>query len=191
MLSTGNGVPDKGDAAPLLQVEGVTLQYKTRDHLVTATWRVSFDVYSGDRFVVLGPSGCGKSTILKAIGGFIRPVEGEIRLRGKPVTEPGPDRMMVFQEFDQLFPWKTVKQNVIFSLNGAGRYPRREAEERALLYIEKVNLSRLCGRLSAYAVRRHEAARGDRQGACRSARYSADGRTLRRARCADAPQDAG
>lgn len=141
MLSTGNGVPDQGGAAPLLQVEGVTLQYKTRDHLVTATWRVSFDVYSGDRFVVLGPSGCGKSTILKAIGGFIRPVEGEIRLRGKPVTEPGPDRMMVFQEFDQLFPWKTVKQNVIFSLNGAGRYPRREAEERALLYIEKVNLS--------------------------------------------------
>ncbi len=147
MLSTGNGVSDKGGAAPLLQVEGVTLQYKTRDHLVTATWRVSFDVYGGDRFVVLGPSGCGKSTILKAIGGFIRPVEGEISLRGKPVTEPGPDRMMVFQEFDQLFPWKTVKQNVVFTLTGSGRFSRREAEERARLYLEKVNLS---GFMDAY-----------------------------------------
>ena len=52
---------------PLLQADGVTLQYKTPQHLVTATYRVSFDVYPGDRFVLLGPSGCGKSTVLKAI----------------------------------------------------------------------------------------------------------------------------
>ena len=142
MLLTSPGAFGSQGTAPLLEVRGVTLQYKTRDHLVTATWRVSFDVHEADRFVLLGPSGCGKSTILKAIGGFIRPVEGEIRLRGKAVVEPGPDRMMVFQEFDQLFPWKTVKQNVMFSLRALGRYSLREAEERALLYIEKVNLSR-------------------------------------------------
>lgn len=53
---------------PLLSVNGVTLQYKTKEHLVTATYRVSFDVYSSDRFVLLGPSGCGKSTLLKAAG---------------------------------------------------------------------------------------------------------------------------
>ncbi len=92
---------------PLLDVDGVTLQYKTKDHLVTATYRVDFEVFQSDRFVLLGPSGCGKSTLLKAVGGYLNPVEGSIRLKGQVVTRPGPDRMMVFQEFDQLLPWKT------------------------------------------------------------------------------------
>jgi NitT/TauT family transport system ATP-binding protein len=130
------------DAEPLLRVKNVTLQYKARDHLVTATWRVSFDVHAGERFVVLGPSGCGKSTMLKAIGGFMRPVAGEIHLRGSLVTEPGPDRMMVFQEFDQLFPWKTVKQNILFPLLKSGRYSRAEAEARARELLDMVNLTR-------------------------------------------------
>src|SRR5947199_8570218 len=99
---------------PLLDVRGVTLQYKTRDHLVTATYRVDFQVYQGDRFVLLGPSGCGKSTLLKAVGGYLEPTEGEITLNGKPEKKPGPDRMMVFQDFEQLLPWKTVTQNVVF-----------------------------------------------------------------------------
>src|SRR5215510_953738 len=99
---------------PLLEVRGVTLQYKTREHLVTATYRVDFTVLESDRFVLLGPSGCGKSTLLKAVGGYLHPTEGEITLKGKPVAKSGPDRMMVFQEFDQLLPWKTVLQNVMF-----------------------------------------------------------------------------
>ena len=66
-----------------------------------------------DRFVLLAPSGCGKSTLLKAVGGYMHPTEGEIRLKGREVIQPGPDRMMVFQEFDQLLPWKTVKENVV------------------------------------------------------------------------------
>src|ERR1700704_2418557 len=100
--------------APLLQVQGVTLQYRTEKHLVTATYRVSFDVFGADRFVLLGPSGCGKSTLLKAVGGYMAPTEGEIKLKGHRVERPGPDRMMVFQEFDQLLPWKTVRENVVF-----------------------------------------------------------------------------
>ncbi|WP_288588449.1 ABC transporter ATP-binding protein [uncultured Methylobacterium sp.] len=127
---------------PLLQVEGVTLQYKTTDHLVTATYRVDFEVMPGDRYILLGPSGCGKSTLLKAIGGYMTPVEGEIKLKGRKVTEPGPDRMMVFQEFDQLLPWKTVKQNVAFALTASGRATGTEAMDRATSYIEKVGLAK-------------------------------------------------
>ncbi|CAM5498489.1 Bicarbonate transport ATP-binding protein CmpD [Mycolicibacterium aubagnense] len=131
-----------GTFAPILSVEGVTLQYKTPDVVVTATRRVSFDVYQSDRFVLLGPSGCGKSTLLKAIGGYLNPVEGHIRLKGREVSTPGPDRMMVFQEFDQLLPWKTVRQNVVFALTASGRATAAEAEERARSYIDKVGLTK-------------------------------------------------
>jgi len=125
----------------LLAVDQVSLEYRTPARVVRATHRVSFDVDHEDRFVLLGPSGCGKSTLLKAVAGFIRPCEGEIRLQGQAVTEPGPDRIVVFQEFDQLPPWKTVKQNVMFPLLASGTLKRREAEERALHYLEKVGLS--------------------------------------------------
>ena len=130
-----------GSQKPLLEVSGVTLQYKTPNLLVTATYRVDFNVLEGDRFILLGPSGCGKSTLQKAVGGYITPTEGEMRLKGQVIRAPGPDRMMVFQEFDQLLPWKTVKQNIMFALTASGRMGRREAEERALYYIAKVNLS--------------------------------------------------
>ena len=127
---------------PLLQVDGVSLEYRTRERVVRATHRVSFDLHEADRFVLLGPSGCGKSTLLKAIGGFIRPVEGEIRLDGRGVSAPGPDRIVVFQEFDQLPPWKTVHQNVMFPLLASRSLGRKEAAERALHYLDKVGLAR-------------------------------------------------
>ena len=133
-----NAVP--GVPTPLLSVDGVTLQYKTDDAVVTATHRVGFDVYPSDRYILLGPSGCGKSTLLKAIGGYLPPSEGEIRLKGREVRGPGPDRMMVFQEFDQLLPWKTVRQNVMFALTASGRAKGAEARDRADNYIEKVGL---------------------------------------------------
>ena len=135
----GGGAPD-GERA-LLTVDDVTLQYKTADHLVTATWRVGFEVHAGERFVLLGPSGCGKTTLLKAIAGFISPVEGEIRLNGEKIERPGPDRMMVFQEFDQLLPWKTVLGNVMFPLRVNRRMTRAQAERHARSLIAKVNLT--------------------------------------------------
>jgi NitT/TauT family transport system ATP-binding protein len=145
-MTTGHcGVQESsraGAKAPLLAVDNVTLQYKTADHLVTATWRVGFEVFAGERFVVLGPSGCGKSTLLKAVAGFMAPVEGTIRLAGRPIDRPGSDRMMVFQEFDQLLPWKTVLGNVMFPLLVNHRMRRANAKAHARELLDKVNLTR-------------------------------------------------
>jgi NitT/TauT family transport system ATP-binding protein len=126
---------------PLLRMRDVSLEFASGSRIVRATDSVSFDVHRGDRFVLLGPSGCGKSSLLKAAAGFIAPAGGGIELAGKPVRGPGPDRVVVFQEFDQLPPWKTVKQNVMFPLLASRRLARREAEERALHWIAKVGLS--------------------------------------------------
>jgi len=130
---------------PLLKVEGVTLQYSTNGQLTTATDRVSFEVERSERFVLLGPSGCGKSTLLKAVGGYTRPVEGQILLNGVKIAAPGPDRMLVFQELDQLLPWKTVQENVTFALTASGKMRAPEARERAAHYLAKVNLSDFTG----------------------------------------------
>ena len=125
----------------LLAVDHVNLEYRTGERVVRATHNVSFDVYGGDRFVLLGPSGCGKSTLLKAVAGFITPTSGVITLDDAPVRGPGADRIVVFQEFDQLPPWKTVLENVAFPLRAAKKLSRAEARERALHYLEKVGLT--------------------------------------------------
>jgi NitT/TauT family transport system ATP-binding protein len=125
----------------LVSVDRVSLEYRTAQRIVRATHDVSFDVYGGDRFVLLGPSGCGKSTLLKAIAGFIEPVSGEITLDGGRIRGPGADRIVVFQEFDQLPPWKTVLQNVAFPLRVAKKLSRAEAKEQALHYLDKVGLA--------------------------------------------------
>jgi NitT/TauT family transport system ATP-binding protein len=129
-------------ASPLLEVDRVTLQYRAPGRLVTAVHNVSFDVLTGDRFVILGPSGCGKSSLLKAIAGFAQPSAGAIRLGDQPVRRPGPDRMMVFQDLDQLLPWQTVAGNVVSALRRAGGLSRAEAEVRAGEMIGRVGLGK-------------------------------------------------
>ncbi len=125
----------------LLTVERATIQYETDDAVVVAVWRASFAVEHGERLMILGRSGCGKSTLLKAIGGYLIPVEGRIALEGCTVSRPGPDRMIVWQDTDQLLPWKTVRQNVLYPmrLNGVAR---DEAGARADRFIEMVGLTR-------------------------------------------------
>ena len=131
--------------SPLLRVEGVTLQYQTAQRLVQAAYRVSFSVLKSDRFVILGPSGCGKSTILKAVGGYVQPVEGRMLLNDAVISAPGPDRVFVFQEFDQLLPWKTVRENIVFALMAGKRLSRSEATERSMHFLKKVNLTDFAG----------------------------------------------
>ncbi|WP_213880860.1 ABC transporter ATP-binding protein [Pseudomonas sp. dw_358] len=138
-LTTPQDSPPTADA--LLQVQNVSLEYRTPERVVRATHQVSFEVDRSDRFVLLGPSGCGKSTLLKAVAGFIKPSAGEMRLGGQLINEPGPDRIVVFQEFDQLPAWKTVLENVMFPLLASRTLKRPEAEERARHYLDKVGLS--------------------------------------------------
>ncbi len=130
------------ETAPLLDVKEVTIRYPNQDRLVTATWQVGFQLKRSERLVLLGPSGCGKSTLLKAVGGYIKPQEGSISLDGKVVSRPGPDRVVVFQEFDQLLPWKTVKENVTFALTASSRFSKTEASRQADSYINKVGLGK-------------------------------------------------
>lgn len=125
----------------LLAFDRVGLTYRTDAGPIEATRDVSFALREHERYVLLGPSGCGKSTLLKAAAGFIVPTTGRICLDGHAVRDPGPDRMVVFQEFDQLPPWKTVLANVMFPLVVSGRLRRREAEHRARATLALVNLA--------------------------------------------------
>jgi NitT/TauT family transport system ATP-binding protein len=126
--------------APLLVLDHVSISYPTRDGILTAVEDVSFTLSASERLVLLGPSGCGKSTLLRTVGGFLKPSTGEIRLHGRRIDAPGPDRMTVFQEFDQLLPWRTVLGNVRYALERGKSLPRRQAEDVARHWLSRVGL---------------------------------------------------
>jgi NitT/TauT family transport system ATP-binding protein len=126
-----------------LSVEGLSIMYDAR----RAVDDVSFELRPGEKFILLGPSGCGKSTLLSAVAGFLTPSRGHVRLDGQLVSRPGPDRVVVFQEFDQLLPWRTVLGNVAYPLRVARGLGRAEAAERARHFVEMVGLG---GRDGAY-----------------------------------------
>ncbi len=126
----------------MVAVRDVRIAYlDERGKPFVAVDNVSFEVRQGEKFVLLGPSGCGKSTLLKAVGGFLKPVQGSISVHGRPVREPGPDRALVFQEFDQLFPWLTVLGNVTGALRVTGRCRDEPREARAMRFIEMMGIS--------------------------------------------------
>src|SRR6266568_1481298 len=106
---------------------------------VLALEDVSLDVRGREFVALLGPSGCGKSTLLYLIGGFLPTETGKILIEGKPIGAPGPDRGIVFQHF-ALFPWKTVRANVLYGLERMG-LPREERQQRAQSFIDLVGLS--------------------------------------------------
>ncbi len=126
----------------LLSVRDVTISYPTENGLFTAVEGVSFSIAEGEKFVILGPSGCGKSTLLKSVGGFIVPARGAIELEGRTVSRPGPDRVVVFQEFDQLLPWRTVMGNIVYPLRVARRMAEASARAAATRYLDMVGLTK-------------------------------------------------
>ncbi|HEY6030075.1 MAG TPA: ABC transporter ATP-binding protein [Gaiellaceae bacterium] len=123
----------------LLQVEHAQIGYQTPAGFHVAVGDVSFEIAPRERIVVIGPSGGGKSTLLKAIAGFLPLAGGSIVVDGRPSPPPGPDRAVVFQEFDQLFAWRTVLDNVAYPLRVNGR-SRREAATIAREYLELMHL---------------------------------------------------
>src|SRR4051812_44991290 len=124
---------------PQIAIDKVAHVYRPpRGRPVLALDNVSLTVRTREFLALLGPSGCGKSTLLYLMGGFL-PIEGgRILLEGQPVAGPGPDRGIVFQHF-ALFPWKTVRANVLYGLERQGM-PRAEREQRAQTFIELVGL---------------------------------------------------
>src|SRR3954452_23525022 len=121
-------------------IEGVSHTYRPpHGRPVLALEDVSLDVRQREFVALLGPSGCGKSTLLYLIGGVLPTETGKVLVEGKPVTGPGPDRGIVFQNF-ALFPWKTVRANVGYGLERMG-ISRREQKERTQAYIDLVGLA--------------------------------------------------
>jgi NitT/TauT family transport system ATP-binding protein len=124
----------------ILEVKGLNKVYKTAKGETTALKNVSFKTHRREFVCVIGPSGCGKSTLVRILAGLESYTGGEVLLDGKPVTGPGRDRGMVFQGYT-LFPWLSVKKNVMFGLemNGMGS---SEAEREANLWLELVGLDK-------------------------------------------------
>jgi NitT/TauT family transport system ATP-binding protein len=120
---------------PIVEVRGVAKVY---GGAVTALESIDLSFESGALTTLLGPSGCGKTTLLKIIAGLLEPSAGEIRVNGRRVEGPGPERAFVFQDF-ALLPWASVLENAAFGLKMQGR-PRAEREEIARRYIAEVGL---------------------------------------------------
>ncbi len=122
-----------------IELSGIGYEYATGDRAVVALRDVSFGVGESEFLCVVGRSGCGKTTLLNIVAGFLAPTKGEIRIAGRTVSGRGLDRGIVFQDFAQLFPWRTAQRNVEFGLEMKG-VPRAERAETAQRFLELVNL---------------------------------------------------
>jgi NitT/TauT family transport system ATP-binding protein len=134
-------VPSSDGRAAKLSAQGVTKTFRNaRGGVVSAIDEVNLDIAPGEFVCLIGPSGCGKTTLLNLFAGLDRPDTGEISMDGVPVSGPGPDRAVLFQD-PALFPWLSVKANVEFALELIG-VPKDERDERAMHWLRRVHLGR-------------------------------------------------
>ena len=125
----------------IIEIDNLTVAYPlgSDDSYVVALHEVSLAIDDGEFITILGPSGCGKTTLLNTIAGLVAPTMGEVRLDGKPVGQPGPDRAVVFQEYG-LLPWRTVWNNVRFGLE-MQKGLKKDADQRIQEAIDLVDLT--------------------------------------------------
>jgi NitT/TauT family transport system ATP-binding protein len=124
----------------ILDVRHLNKLFSSGERMTTALSDINFQTHRREFLCIVGPSGCGKTTLVRILAGLEEKNSGQVLLQGKAVTEPGSDRGMVFQGYT-LFPWLTVKKNVMFGLevNGRGKH---EAEQHALQWLQLIGLER-------------------------------------------------
>ena len=132
-MTDAHAAASAADPKGFIDVRNMGVIFGSDDNEVVAVSDVSINVQPGEFVSLIGPSGCGKSTLLSIVAGFMEPTRGEAILDGKPITRPGSDRGVVFQQYS-LFPWLSVRKNVEFGLKMAGvdRY-KRSTTARSLL----------------------------------------------------------
>ena len=120
---------------PFLLIENVSKIYPTAKGTYTVLEDVNLTVNKGEFICLIGHSGCGKSTLLNMVAGFSQPSIGRVELKGEPILQPGPDRMMVFQGY-ALLPWKTAFENVYLAVNSV--YPTKSKAEKVSIVNENL-----------------------------------------------------
>ena len=127
-----------------IEIRRVNYEYAANDRAVSALRDVSFGVAGSEFICVVGRSGCGKTTLLNILAGFLTPTTGEVLIGGRAVSGRGLDRGVVFQDFAQLFPWRTAQRNVEFGLEMKG-VPREERAKTAQRFLGLVKLESFAG----------------------------------------------
>ncbi|PZO61293.1 MAG: bacitracin ABC transporter ATP-binding protein [Phormidesmis priestleyi] len=130
-----NNSPDS--AVGFLEIDGISKIYQTAKGPYTVLENVSLTVNEGEFVCLIGHSGCGKSTLLNMVSGLSKPTAGQVRLNNQRITEPGPDRMVIFQNYC-LLPWKTAYENVYLAVEQV--YPKKSPQERKEIALEHLEL---------------------------------------------------
>jgi bicarbonate transport system ATP-binding protein len=118
---------------PYLEIKDVTKVYPTKNGPFTVLDGVNLNVGQGEFICLIGHSGCGKSTLLNMVSGFNTPTTGQVLLEGQPITKPGPDRMVVFQNY-ALLPWRTAFENIYIAVNAV--FPEKSESEKSTIVRE-------------------------------------------------------
>jgi nitrate ABC transporter ATP-binding subunit len=136
-LPTVNGAAAPNAVSPFLKITNLTKVYPTSKGPYPVLDGIDLEVQEGEFVCLIGHSGCGKSTLLDMVSGFNTPTTGEVLLHGQRVTDPGPDRMVVFQNYC-LLPWKTVFENVYLAVNRV--YPKKSKAEKTQIVREHLHM---------------------------------------------------